>query len=219
MSTEHKPILYFSDPIGITRGLQGIWNLLTQDTAQPVSMYRLMNKRVLLTYKGNRKAPGYSLDQRVRDEVESHVRRLVEKFEPKVIVTSDPAMLFLCVNQAEEHWSWATIDNLRGGVYDYRGIKLLVTYPLTAWMREVRERDIASANDGYSDEEEFEASKNEDESDDDDSDDSNESDSKREDHFYVPVMTRVQVGKFCLKSDWAKAQRLVEKANARHKVK
>lgn len=223
-----KPILYFCDPVGVTEGYQSLFSRLSKQQANPVSLYRVFSKEKLLHYRGNRKAPGYSIDLNVIWDIQHAIQGLIDRYQPRLIVTSDPATLFLCVDDYESAWNWMTIENARGGVYEAFGFPLLVTYPLTAWYNEIRERDIASANQGFGNEEDFErahASYNivppvessvgegdESGSVDEEAEaavENEESNAGEDAVFFHPIKTKVQVGKFCLESDWRKVHRLL----------
>jgi len=151
----YKPILYFEDPVGVTSTYLKLFTRISDNLAKPVSLYRIHDKRDLLMWRGNRKQPGYRLEAQNVRKVQDSVIKLIRQYEPKLVVTSDPATLGLLVTYREESWDWATVENLRGGVYRFWGIPWIVTYPMTAFFKEVRERDIAVANDGFSDQEQF----------------------------------------------------------------
>lgn len=225
-----KPILYFCDPVGVTEGYQNLFQRLTKNQAYPVSLYRVFPKERILHYRGNRKSPGYSIEEGVLNDIRKAMQGLVDRYEPRLIVTSDPATLFLCVDDYQLAWNWMTIENARGGIYKAFGLSLLVTYPLTAWYSEIRERDIASANQGFGNEEDFErahaswintqipapgesaesAEVAEGEAENPAVALENEESHAGEDAvFFHPIKTKVQVGKFCLESDWRKARRLL----------
>lgn len=202
-----KDILYIQDPIGISSNMMPLFHRLSQDRAVPVSLYRLMSKNTLLRVLKNRKAPAFSNNAVTQTKIKQQLDEWLAYYQPRVIVTSDPATLFLCDPTPELNYMWMTIDNMRGGVYTYRGIPLIITYPPTAWYREIRERDIAKVNDGFSDKDSFESAMTVDndtgekvETPDDDDDDDKV--------FYAPVLTKVQVGKFTLTHDWAKVHRI-----------
>lgn len=213
-----KPILFFDDAIGIGTGYSRLFNELSRGQATAVSLYHKFNKSELLMWKGNRKAPGYKLDTRSLTKLHTAVIAIIQLHKPQVIVTADPATLGLLMLRREESWDWATMDNCRGGVYHYFGLPWIVTYPFTAYHSEVRERDIAVANSGFSDETEFDQYANRmfesgtgqdsnDESDTSDAADADAEDDER--HFYAPVLTKINVGQFCITSDWAKAFRIL----------
>lgn len=197
LSLDRKPILYFEDPIGVTQGYRRLFGELSRGLAQECSLYRIFRKEDLLVYKGNRKSPGYDPDPRRIHAVTDSVRTLVGRFHPEVLVVTDPSLLFLCVMDRDADWQWATIDNLRGGVYRAFDRPLIVTYPLTAWYSQVSEKDIAAVNYGFVDEEQLE-------------------DSMREEGsvFYDPIQTKVSVGRFCLQQDWMKIHRILAKQEA-----
>lgn len=216
-SSDHREILYFEDPIGVTAGYRRLFDRLSRGLATPVSMYRVFRKEEILIYRGNRKAPGYNPDDRIIRELTDKFMELMARYTPRVIVLTDPSMLFLCVLDREADWSWATIDNLRGGVYQRLGYTLVVTYPLTAWHQDVRERDIAAANYGFTSKDEFDEAQGSTSSEDLEDDDSSESETTSDTEgdegeattFYEPIQTKVAVGKFCLESDWAKIHRIL----------
>jgi len=226
---KRKPILYFEDAIGITSRYEEIFRILSREQAQNVSLYKRLSKSELLMWKGNRKHPGYRLDSSSLTKLYTVTSELLNIYKPELVVTSDPATLAFLMPYREESWDWATIENLRGGVYQYKGIPWIVTYPITAYFTDIRERDIAVANDGFDNQEDFNSyqSTEIDEADEgagDEEDEADEADTteiefneikkefnERDDrHFYAPVITKVSVGKFCLAADWHKAFRIIK---------
>lgn len=232
-------MVYLADRVGITSGYLPIWEmLLKQGRIEP------SESRVFSVYKNqpninwtvpyaNRKAPTWN---------PAHVHRyrqmldvLLTAWDPRLIVTADPASLFL----TEADASYATLDVLRGGVYRYEGVKVLVTLPITAWHQQVKEKDIADANRGFTDKNEYEefyerksagdeedGSEGEEDGEDSDSespdggatsDGVGDRDVDSDDHetlmFYTPLI--VPYGKFVLTHDMQKAGRLIRAEKAR----
>lgn len=134
-----KRILYFTDKTGVSDGYKRSFNLLLLNAGinhQQVvitHIYNLVSDP--LVKKGNRKAPGFNPDRK-REITDAFALR-VDAIKPDIIVVSCPAVLGLLTD-----WDWglATLDKCRGGVYDWQGIPVIVTIPITAIHQQVDER-------------------------------------------------------------------------------
>lgn len=135
----NKRILYFTDKTGVTDGYKRAFNLMLLNAGinhkqvSITSIYNLVADPLIK--KGNRKAPGFNPD-RTREITEAFALR-VESLKPDIIVVSCPAVLGLLTDW---DWSLATLDKCRGGVYDYQGIPVVVTIPITAIHQQVDEK-------------------------------------------------------------------------------
>lgn len=153
-------VLLLTDKLGITTGYQEIWNsLLLGAGLQPSRVYPysiwktpFASQHMLLTRKGNRKSPGYNPDLDIQSHLLQWVRSTVTASQAGFILCSDTALLGL----VESAWDIATIDNLRGGVYDFFGIPFEVITPISAVNQQKKPKDIRTMNDGAESEEEFE---------------------------------------------------------------
>lgn len=225
-------LVYIADKVGISTGYQNIWASMLlaakidQSRVRTISIYRQMPEMVWLRQYANRKAPTWN------PSMVEHYRRwldtIILAWRPTLILSADPASLWLCNADA----SFATLDNLRGGVYDYNGTKVLLTLPITAWHQQMKEKDIAAANKGFTDKNEFEefysrsSSNDDDEESDEDSAEGTDGEAEvteaasdasgtDDDHesqiFYTPLI--VPYGKFVLNADMMKAGRIIRAAH------
>lgn len=201
-------ILYIEDKLGITQGYQNLFASLllgcgiSPAQVYPFSLYKKQNMPQLLTRYKNRKVPSFNPDQHAQSIIQATVESAVRTVKPSLIICTDPACLFMLVPEQ----AIATIDNLRGGVYKLFGITCLVTIPISAWHRQVKEKDIARLNDGFSDKDAWEQA-HENESDDNDGPD--DSDDEHDGAVWVePVV--IPFGQFVLKKDFGKAKRILD---------
>lgn len=139
-------ILYMTDRFGVSDGYTRAFNLMLANSGlrrQQIilsNIYTLVN--AALVKKGNRKAWGFNPEK--KDEIKSAFDQRIHAIKPDVIVCSCPAVLGLLCG-----WDWnvATLDKCRGGVYDYDGIPVVVTYPITAINTHIDERALQSVDD------------------------------------------------------------------------
>jgi hypothetical protein len=217
-------ILYIEDKIGITNNYMSLWRAICfqhdvhPDSIKHINLYRDFPLTKWLAPFRNRKAPTWhpSSAGLIREKLES----AVDKFKPKLVVSACPASLSVLGLEPEV----ATLDNLRGGVYfpfpARLELPMLITLPITAWHRSVKEKDLAAANRGFTDQEEFlesELHRISDVGDSDEETDINEEDTKALAEeagamWYEPLI--VPYGRFVLHADLQKAARLVARAKA-----
>lgn len=78
-----------------------------------------------------------------KDQIKAAVDLRIKAIKPTVIVCSDPVSLGLFTN-----WDIkvSTLDKTRGGVYEYAGIPVIITIPITAIHRNVDERLVKDAD-------------------------------------------------------------------------
>lgn len=207
-------ILVVQDKLGITDAYRGHWNMMTlaAGLTQPwinfvfVSAWRDFRQDQLLTFKHNRKTPGFNIDPLNQVKLLNWLKDKMELHRISMVVLMDPAFFFL-VNQ---NWDQATTENLRGGVYTIKNargedVTVLVTAPIHSINTQMKAKDIAALNNGISEREEFDelyGSGDESDSDEDDSDD-NEA---RIMEWYNPIV--VPFGRHCFQSDLYKLGRL-----------
>lgn len=139
-------ILYMTDKIGVSDGYNRAFNLMLAQSGirrQQVilgSIYGLVANALIK--KGNRLAPGFNPEK--KEEITAAFNHRVDAIRPDLIVCSCPAILgLLC----DWDWNLATLDKCRGGVYTYRGIPVVVVYPITAIHRQVDERALKGIDD------------------------------------------------------------------------
>jgi hypothetical protein len=139
-------ILLLTDKFGVSQGYEPIFNkLLTsckirRQSVIIANVFNLMDKP-LVKYK-NEKTPRFNPEN--RDKILQAVELRVKAIKPSVIVCADPVTLGIFAN-----WDMgiATLDKMRGGVYEFHGIPVVITLPITAIHRNVDER-LLSDDDG-----------------------------------------------------------------------
>lgn len=137
-----KRILYLTDKAGISEGYRYQLNKilirtgLKQGDVITTDIYGLMEGRKSPLYKfGNRST--WSLNPQKMEEVISHIKVKINAVRPSLIVTCCPAVLGVLVDCAHGP---DIIDNSRGGVYEFDGIPVIVTYPMSALNRKKDEK-------------------------------------------------------------------------------
>jgi len=153
-------ILILEDKLGISQGYRDHWISLVLGaglrpeavTHRSIWRTQVASMFALLIRKGNRKSPGFNPDPAVQSVVHSWVKGVVEVEKPELILCMDVALLGI----VEPAWDIATIDNLRGGVYDYSGTPWLVMTPISAIHTQKRPKDIKVMNDGAESKDEWE---------------------------------------------------------------
>lgn len=195
-------VILFEDKLGITTGYEGVWSGLLavtgllSTTIHRRSTYKAFgNKHQLLIKKGNRKSPGFNPDPEVQRDLRLWVSRELSNLEPAVCICMDPALFFLM----NPDWDQATPDNMRGGVYRVENIPFICSLGISAWHNKKSDKDIARLNDGYTDEEEWEADQG-----------GEESDTANIGAIWLEPVS-VPYGKFVLRHDLDKASRILSK--------
>jgi|SRR5882762_1762630 len=195
-------ILLFEDKLGISAGYESIWaNLLIKTGFAGMEINRrnsfrhLGRQTQLLIRKGNRVSAGFNPDPRSMDIVRAWVRTQVQLLQPAAIICMDPAILFMF----NPDWDQATLDRLRGGVYKLMEKPVVISLPISAWHNVKKEKDIARMNEGFTEEEEWEAEHGGD-----------ESDSEVNNIWLEPII--VPYGKFVLQKDLEKLNRILRRA-------
>ena len=195
--------LLFEDKLGITAGYESIWQqLLLQQGFSGVSVERrsaykaLGGKLQLLIRKGNRVSPGFNPDPTTRRLVRTWVEQQMNIVKPTVCICMDPSLLFLF----NEDWDQSTLDNMRGGHYEFLGVSFIISLGISAWHNKKSQKDIARLNEGYTDKEEWEAEHGGD-----------EQDTEGLGAIWLEPVS-VPYGKFVLRADLGKANRVMRRA-------
>lgn len=150
-------ILLLEDKLGITEGYAGIWEeMLLGAGILPSRVRRLSiwkdsmaHRLQFLIKKGNRKSPGFNPD--IQHILRKWMQKVIQVHQPELILCMDVALLGLF----EPAWDIATIDNLRGGVYDFEGTPVLVMSPISAVHSQKKPKDIRAMNMGAETKDEF----------------------------------------------------------------
>lgn len=189
-------VLLFEDKLGITDGYQSAWqSLCIANGLNPQAFTRFSLWRIaalarhvdkLLIRKGNRKSPGFN--PATADIVREVFTKAVAAVNPEAILVMDVALLGLF----EPDWGSATIDNMRGGVYDWQGIPVLITVPISAIHTQKKTKDIAMLNDGATSQDEWEEGEHE------------------EGEFFMEPYV-IPYGRFVLVSDLMKLSRILSR--------
>lgn len=226
-------ILVFEDKLGITPAYKTSWHgiLLNAGLMQPeyrfyyAKSYRQFSQRELLTWKGNRKTPGFNEDPAIQIRLLRWVWSQIELTKANVIVLMDPALFFL-VNQ---DWNQATTELLRGGQYkiktpDRQDIVVFVMAAISSLNRGMKPKDVAAINNGFSSKEEWDETYgsqekvapvtlevDEDESTEDSDDTPDEEDEAPREEFLFPVV--IPYGKYCFRADVQKLGHILREEN------
>lgn len=139
-------ILYLTDKYGVSQGYEPAFMKLVQKSGVPrrniiiANIWGLIDKPIV-KYR-NEKTPRFNPDRKA--EIQRAVEQRITAIKPALIVCSDPVSLGLFTN-----WDIgvSTLDKCRGGVYDYHGIKVIVTLPVSAIHRNIDERLVKDQDD------------------------------------------------------------------------
>lgn len=125
-------ILYFTDRYKVSKGYEPAFTrMLAKAGIQrgqvvTTDIYNLV-EQPLRKLKSN--ATIWHFDSEKLPKIRQAFDQRVRAIKPSVIVVSCPACLGILTDGDVRI---ATLDKLRGGVYDYQGIPVIVTYPITA---------------------------------------------------------------------------------------
>lgn len=108
---------------------------LTRGTVVTTDIYNLVKSP--LRKKANEKL--WRFDPEKYDEIKAAFDQRINTIKPTVIVVSCPAVIAVL---ADGDIRAATIEKMRGGVYYYRDIPCIVTYPITAIHKNVDTRAV-----------------------------------------------------------------------------
>lgn len=138
-------ILYLCDKFGVSQGYDPAFTKLVQKAGIPrqsvitASIHNLIDKPLVKFM--NEKTLRFNPER--KDQIKAAVDLRIKAIKPTVIVCSDPVSLGLFTN-----WDIkvSTLDKTRGGVYEYAGIPVIITIPITAIHRNVDERLVKDAD-------------------------------------------------------------------------
>lgn len=139
-------VLYLTDKYGVSSGYDPAFSRMVRRAGIPrekiiiANVHRLIDKP-LVKYK-NEKTLRFNPDK--KDEIRKAVDIRVNAIKPTLIVCSDPVSLGLFTG-----WDTriSTLDKCRGGVYEYNGITVIITLPVTAIHRNIDERLVKDVDD------------------------------------------------------------------------
>lgn len=139
-------ILYLTDKFGVSSGYDPAFTKMVQRAGIPrqriiiANIYSLIDKP-LVKYR-NEKTPRFNPDR--KEQILAAVHQRINAVKPALIVCSDPVSLGIFTK-----WDMrlSTLDKCRGGVYEYQGIPVIVTLPVTAIHRNIDERLIKDVED------------------------------------------------------------------------
>lgn len=129
--TARGRILYMTDSYGVSRGYNPAFTKMVKasgirrESIVCQSIYDLVDRP--LYRKANEKMWRFNPEK--LPEIQAAFDTRIDTYKPSLIVVSDPAVLGVIVNGDER---LGTLEKCRGGVYEYRGIRVIITYPITA---------------------------------------------------------------------------------------
>lgn len=132
-------ILYITDQLKVARGYEPAFTKMLAKSGirrQEVicaDIYNLVDQP--LHRVGNEKLWRFNPEK--LPQIKAAFDQRINSFRPKLIVVSDPAVMGVLVNGDQR---LGTLDKCRGGVYEYNGITVIVTFPITAIHRNFDER-------------------------------------------------------------------------------
>lgn len=139
-------VLYLTDKFGVSQGYEPAFGKMVQRAGIPRNRIVIANifnliDRPLVKYR-TEKTPRFNPDR--KEQILKAVEQRVRAIKPTLIVCSDPVSLGIFAN-----WDMriATLDKMRGGVYEFMGIPVLITLPVTAIHRNIDERLVKDSSD------------------------------------------------------------------------
>lgn len=145
-------ILFITDKFKVSQGYEPAFTKMLQRSGIPRSavtttdIYSLV-KDPIRKY-GNEVTWKFDIEK--KDAIMQAFDSRVNIIKPKLIVVADPACAGIF---AKWDLKIATLDKMRGGVYEYRGIPVIITYPITAIHQKLDTR-IVTNEDGEEDRQE-----------------------------------------------------------------
>lgn len=139
-------ILYLTDKFGVSQGYEPAFTKMVQRAGIPreriilANVHRLIDKPLVkfaneLTLRFNPEK---------KSEILSAFLVRVKATRPSLIVCSDPVTLGIFTKWDQKV---STLDKCRGGVYDWEGIPVVVTLPVTAIHRNIDEKFLRDNDD------------------------------------------------------------------------
>lgn len=142
-------ILWYIDRFGLPGRYHTIWlqclkaQGINPSSVLAISLHKTILGKQLLSRYATRKAPTWHPD--AAESIRSRMRDHLAKYRPSAVVLAAPESL-ACIGLSPE---FATLHNLRGGVYRIEGVPHIVTLPMSAWTSLVSQREIGLANYGF----------------------------------------------------------------------
>lgn len=124
-------ILYMTDQFKVSKGYNPAFTSMVKKSGIRreqiivADIYNLVDKPLMR--KGQEKI--WRFDPEKLPAIKAAFDQRIASSKPTLIVVSCPAVIGVLVNGDSR---LGTLDKLRGGVYEYNGIKCIVTYPITA---------------------------------------------------------------------------------------
>lgn len=143
-------ILYLTDRYGVSQGYEPAFTrLLGKSGIQRgqvicTSIYNLVEAPLK---KRSARDTVWRFDPEKLEKINAAFAQRVSAIRPSVIVVADPACLGTL---SGGDLGVSTLEKMRGGVYEYNGIPVIVTYPITAIHQKIDSR-IISNEDGEED--------------------------------------------------------------------
>lgn len=150
--TDSGKILLITDKFGVSQGYEPAFTKMLQrsgisrSNVTCTSIYNLVKDPV--KKYGNEST--WKFDVEKKDAIMQAFDSRVNVIRPKLIVVADPACAGIF---AKWDLKIATLDKMRGGVYEYRGIPVIITYPITAIHQKLDTR-LVTNDDGEEDRQE-----------------------------------------------------------------
>lgn len=124
-------ILYITDRYKVSSGYAPAFEKLLNKSGIKrgdvitTDIYNLVDKPLIR--KGQEKI--WRFDPAKLDKIKSAFDQRIKSIRPVLIVVSCPAVIGVIANGDQR---LATLEKMRGGVYEYDGIRVIITYPITA---------------------------------------------------------------------------------------
>ena len=142
-------ILFFTDRYKVSAGYEPAFTKMLNKSGirrsdvTTVDIYNLVSNA--LKKYGNESTWKFN-DEKTK-EIEAAFQNRINIIKPALIVVACPAVLGIFANWNKK---MATLDKMRGGVYEYGGVPVIITFPITAIHQRVDAR-IVKNDDGESD--------------------------------------------------------------------
>ena len=139
-------VLYLTDKFGVSSGYEPAFSKMVRRAGIPrekiiiANVHKLIDKP-LIKYK-TEKTLRFNPER--KEQIQKAVDIRVNAIKPSLIVCSDPVSLGIFTK-----WDMriSTLDKCRGGVYEYNGIPVVITLPVTAIHRNIDERLVRDTDD------------------------------------------------------------------------
>ncbi|MGL5935909.1 MAG: DNA polymerase, partial [Cetobacterium sp.] len=139
-------VLYLTDKYGVSTGYEPAFAKMVRRAGIPrekiilANVHKLIDK-ALVKFR-NEATPRFNPEK--KSEILAAFKIRVNAIKPSLIVCSDPVTLGIFTNWDQKV---STIDKCRGGVYDFMGIPVIITLPVTAIHRNIDERLVRDNDD------------------------------------------------------------------------